>query len=82
MSVLSDEPVDHERVIAFLAKKATLPLDEVRRLYEHEWAALDSAARIKGFVPILTVRHVRELLRKSRGNAIKRPPTVEISVPG
>ena len=49
------EPLDVD-VIAFLAKKATLPLDEVRRLYEHEWTALESAARIKGFVPILTVR--------------------------
>jgi hypothetical protein len=70
MSVSPDEPADHKRVIAFLARKSALPIDEVTRLYEHELAGLQASARIKSFIPILTVRRVRELLRK-RG--IKAP---------
>ena len=66
MSASPDPAVDHKRVIAFLAKKSTLPIDEVTRLYEHEWAGLEASARIKRFVAILTVRRVRELLRKSK----------------
>lgn len=57
--------VDQIRAIAFLAKKSTLPIDEVTRLYEHEWAGLEASARVKRFVSILAVRRVRELLRKS-----------------
>ena len=70
MSALPDEAVDHKRVIASLAKKSTVPIDEVTRLYEHEWAGLEARARVKCFVPILTVRRVRERLRKSE---IKAP---------
>ena len=74
MSASPDEPVDHKRVIAFLAGKSALPIDEVTQLYEHEWAGLQASARIKGFIPILTVRRVRELLRK-RSNKTPKPPS-------
>ncbi len=69
MSTLPDEAVDHKRVIASLAKKSTVSIDEVTRLYEHEWVGLETGARVKCFVSILTVRRVRELLRKGRINA-------------
>jgi hypothetical protein len=82
MSVSSDKPVDHKRVIAFLARKSTLPIDEVTRLYEHEWSALAATARIKGFVPILTIRHVRELLQKTRISAPTLPSKVDIPISG
>jgi hypothetical protein len=59
-----DKPVDHKRVVAFLATKCTQPIDEVTRLYEHEWAGLQAAARIKRYVTILTIRRVRDLLRE------------------
>jgi len=75
-SASPDKPVDHKRVIAFLAKKSTLPIDEVTRLYEHEWAGLEATARIKGFIPILTIRRVCELLRKSRIKAPELPSRV------
>ena len=65
-----DKPVDHERVVAFLATKCTRPIDEVTRLYEHEWAGLQAAARIKRYVTILAIRRVRDLLRIS---AIEAP---------
>ncbi len=62
--IAPDDPLDHRRVIAFLAKNSTTPLDEVTRLYEHEWAALEASARLKGYVPCITFGHVRALLRK------------------
>jgi hypothetical protein len=81
MSASPDPAVDHKRVIAFLAKKSTLPIDEVTRLYEHEWAGLEASARIKRFVAILTVRRVRELLRKSKIKA-PTPPKDDIPISG
>jgi hypothetical protein len=64
MIIAPDDPSDHRRVIAFLAKNSTTPIDEVTRLYEHEWAALEASSRLKGFVPFITFGHVRSLLRK------------------
>jgi len=71
-----DKPIDHKRVVAFLATKSTLPLDEVTRLYEHEWAGLEASARIKRFVTVLTIRRVRDLFRKSAGEAPTLPSRV------
>jgi uncharacterized protein DUF3562 len=82
MSASPDKAVDHKRVIAFLAKKSTLPIDEVTRLYEHEWAGLEASARVKRFVPILTLRRVRELLRKSRVEAPTLPLKDDIPTSG
>jgi hypothetical protein len=62
--IAPDSPLDHKRVIAFLARSSTTPIDEIARLYEHEWAALEASARLKGYVPTLTFRHVRALCRK------------------
>lgn len=45
MSVAPDDPLDHTRVIAFLAKRSTTPIDEIARLYEREWAALEAGVR-------------------------------------
>lgn len=64
MTIAPDDPLDHARVIAFLAKRSTTPIDEIARLYEREWAALEPSARLKGYVPTLTLRRVRALLRK------------------
>jgi|KBSMisStandDraft_5_1062788.scaffolds.fasta_scaffold13457_6 hypothetical protein len=47
-----------------------MSIAEVTQMYEHEWAGLEATARLKGYVPALTFRHVRQLLRKSR---IKQP---------
>ena len=64
MTIAPDNPLDHERVIAFLARYSTTPIDEIARLYEREWAALEASARLKGYVPTLTFRHVRALCQK------------------
>ena len=70
-----DKPVDHKRVVAFLATKCTRPIDEVTRLYEHEWAGLQAAARIKRYVTILTIRRVRDLLQKKSAVGTRTLPS-------
>jgi Protein of unknown function (DUF3562) len=55
-----------ERAIEFLARESQVPIDEVARLYDHEWAGLEDGARITGFLAIFTARNVRETLRLRR----------------
>jgi uncharacterized membrane protein len=43
-----------------------VPIGQVTQLYENEWAALGRGALIRSFLPILTVRNVRRLLRGRR----------------
>lgn len=62
----ADKPAEHKRIIASLAKESTASIDEVTRLYEHERARLETSARIKRFLPIITIRNVRTALRQSR----------------
>jgi hypothetical protein len=60
----SSKKSHQQRAIAFLAQETQVPLDEVARLYEDEWAELEEGARITGFLAILTTRNVREMLRR------------------
>lgn len=53
----------HERAIATLARQAQVSIERVTQLYARELATLAVGARITGFLPILTMRKVRELLR-------------------
>jgi uncharacterized protein DUF3562 len=46
-----------------LARDAHLPFEAVAQLYAREWAALAAQARITTFLPILTLRKVRDLVR-------------------
>lgn len=54
----------HERAIEALAQASHVPIDHVAQLYAHELAVLTVGARITGFLPLLTVRKVREILRQ------------------
>ncbi len=60
------------RAIESLAQESQVPIDEVARLYEDEWAELEDGARITGFLAILTTRNVREMLRR-RSVGKRRP---------
>ena len=51
------------RDVEALAREAHVPLDTVAQLYAREWAALAAQARITTFLPILTLRKVRDLVR-------------------
>jgi hypothetical protein len=56
----------HERAIEALARESHVSIDHVAQLYEHELAVLKAGARITSFLPILTIRKVREILRQRR----------------
>lgn len=65
----STHPYDssvHDRAIEALACQAQVPIEHVAQLYARELAVLTVGARISGFLPILTIRKVRELLRRNR----------------
>ena len=67
-----DSKSHQQRAIEFLARESQVPVDEVARLYEDEWAALEYGARITGFLAIRTTRNVRETLRR-RGLGVPSP---------
>lgn len=58
------ESSTHERAIEALAREAHVPIDHVAQLYERELAMLTVGARITGFLSILTLRKVRDILRQ------------------
>ena len=60
---LHDSPM-HARDIEALAREARVSLDDVAQLYARELAALTVGARITSFLPILTTRKVRAILRQ------------------
>ena len=64
MFLQPDSKSHQQRAIEFLARESQVPIDEVARLYEKEWAELGDGARITGFLAIRTARNVRETLRR------------------
>lgn len=60
----------HERACELLSRELQVPIDEVKRLYEDEWARLALGARMTGFLAILTRRNVRtSLLGRAKAGA-------------
>jgi hypothetical protein len=50
--------------IELLARETRVPRELVAKLYSSERAKLERTARIKTYVPVLTRRHVKALLRE------------------
>ena len=69
-----------QRDLEDLARDAQVPLDAVAQLYAREWAALAAQARITTFLPILTTRKVRAILRQ-RYHPRHVPAAVEAPAP-
>jgi hypothetical protein len=57
-------PSSVDTEIESLARETRVPRDLVARLYSSERAKLERTARIKTYVPVLTRRHVKALLRE------------------
>ncbi len=55
---------DQQRTIEDLAQESRLSIDAVKQLYEDERTRLQADARLTSFLPIFTLRHVRETLRR------------------
>jgi hypothetical protein len=49
-----------------LARETDMPVEIVNEVYRRERAKIERTARIKTYVPVLTHRHVKELLRERR----------------
>ena len=55
--------------IELLARETDSPVTLVEKIYIAERAKLEKSARIKTYVPVLTHRHVKQLLRERRASA-------------
>ena len=66
----------HEGAIEALTREAHVPIEQVAQLYAHELAVLTAGARITGFLTILTIRKVREILRQGR-HPVRTPAGVD-----
>jgi Protein of unknown function (DUF3562) len=51
------------RAIELLAKKTDMSVDQIKKIYAKELAELTVGARVPHFLPVLTVRKVRGILR-------------------
>jgi Protein of unknown function (DUF3562) len=76
----SHDSTGHARDIALLARETHMPLDDVAQLYARELAALAAGARITSFLPLLTTRTVRAILRQ-QGHSQRVSPAVETLAP-
>ena len=72
MCAQRSEAFQRQRACEFLARESQVPLDEVERLYEDEWARLALDARMTGYLSVFTVRNVRNSLRARR--KVELPP--------
>lgn len=61
-----------EHSLEILARQAHVPMEHVTQLYTHALATLTVGARITGFLPLLALKKVRQLLRQASHTA-RRP---------
>ena len=54
--------------IELLARETDSPVKLVESIYIAERAKLERSARIKTYVPVLTHRHVKQILRERRAD--------------
>lgn len=59
-----------ELAVELLAHQSQVPIEEVTLLYASELFRLGVGARIPGFLPVLAIRNVRELLHSRRADML------------
>jgi len=62
--IKTDTSTLHRAAIESLAQESSLSVEIVRAIYETELSYLESAARVTQFLPLITSRKVREVLRQ------------------
>ena len=65
----SPDLVHLKPVIEALALETGLPVDAIEAVYCEEHSKLDARAKIKTFVPLITRRRVRAILKKQKAAA-------------
>jgi hypothetical protein len=61
----------HERAIEFLADDTHTPVEQITEIYEREFAKLKLDASVQTYLPLLTMRKVREILRLQNSKIIR-----------
>jgi hypothetical protein len=61
--IKTDTSTLHRAAIESLAQESSVSVEVVREIYETELSTLESEARVTQFLPLITSRKVRELLR-------------------
>ena len=64
------EAARHERAIGWVRDRTGEPLTEVQRLFAREFSRLEVGARIRSYLPVLTMSNVRAILRRKGVEAI------------
>jgi hypothetical protein len=59
------EEASHLKAMHSLADELHTPFDRVKKTYEVEFDRLQSGAKLRDYLPVLTARHVRETLYRS-----------------
>lgn len=62
--IKTDPSTLHRAAIESLAQESSLSVEVVREIYESELSNLESEARVTQFLPLITSRKVREVLRQ------------------
>lgn len=62
---LSNEYKQHDSAINYIAEHYHVQTTLIRKLYENELGGLLTNARIKTFLSVLTIRHVKEILHRN-----------------
>ena len=57
------DPIDHHEAIDTLATQLRAPYRLVERIYDSEFARLTAGARLNGYVAIMTVRNVKNIVQ-------------------
>jgi hypothetical protein len=79
MFAAPDSQTEEKRIVEFLARESSVPVDEVARIYAAERAGLAEGARVANFVPIFAIRNVQEILRSRIQIAPPGDPRGDIS---
>jgi hypothetical protein len=61
----SKDYMQHDRAISSIADHYHIQIAVIRTLYENELDGLLTHARIKTFLSVLTIRHVKEILHRN-----------------
>ncbi len=57
------EGARHDAAISSLVRETHRPESEIRTLYEQELVRLENGARVRDYLHICAIRHIRETLR-------------------
>ena len=74
MTKLNDSAAEHAKnlaVIAALAQETRRPVDEVRQVYESEFARFKTNARITDYVPLFASRSTKARLAEAEPRSAK-----------